>query len=278
MENARPIAATERSGVLVPANLARFRAEWLPRSDRVRDAVDTYWRAAWDLDPDQALQQRILEFPAVTLSIESGAVPAPLVVTAVQRRAWSRAITGSGDVFAIRLRPAGLAVVSDLLPARLGPVAALTPDVDARAHRLLHQVAAGSTPQERVALADAAIADLLQERPPSPDLLLANAAVDALAARIRTRTGRSLAAELGVSERSIQRALRATLGMGPKAVARRIRLQEVVRLLSGPEPDVAAVAARLGYADQSHLINDFRGVAGSTPGRYVEELRAHTGT
>jgi hypothetical protein len=37
----RPISPGERSGVLAPANLTRFAAEWLPRSEGVRDVVDT---------------------------------------------------------------------------------------------------------------------------------------------------------------------------------------------------------------------------------------------
>lgn len=81
-----------------------------------------------------------------------------------------------------------------------------------------------------------------------------------------------VAAELGTSERSLQRAMRTHLGRGPGEVARRARLQEVVRRLSTPDGDTARVAADLGYVDQAHLTNDFRAVAGVTPGAYVEAL------
>jgi proline iminopeptidase len=51
-----------------------------------------------------------------------------------------------------------------------------------------------------------------------------------------------------VSERTIQRALRVTLGRGPKWVSRRIRLQEVARALaSEATPDLAALTTELGY-------------------------------
>lgn len=83
-----------------------------------------------------------------------------------------------------------------------------------------------------------------------------------------------MAAELGTSERTLQRALRATLGLGPNDVARRIRLQEVVRRLSEPGANMTAIAAELGYVDQAHLINEFRAVSGTTPGRYVRMVQA----
>ncbi len=91
---------------------------------------------------------------------------------------------------------------------------------------------------------------------------------------MHTRTGPSLAARLGCSERTLQRALRDTLGQGPKWVTRWVRLQEATRLLSlQPAPPLAAVAHELGYADQAHLTNDFRDAVGLTPGAYLASLR-----
>ena len=66
--------------------------------------------------------------------------------------------------------------------------------------------------------------------------------------------------------------------MGPKAVARRIRLQEVVRRLSLPDADVSAIAAALDYTDQAHLIRDFKGVAGTTPGQYIRAMHSAGGS
>ena len=100
--------------MLHPRNVERFAATWLDPHPSVADVVDRYWHVAWNLPTGERIDQRIIDHPAVTLTIESGDVPAPLVVTGVQRGAWRRRITGSGSVFAIRLRPAGLEVVSDL--------------------------------------------------------------------------------------------------------------------------------------------------------------------
>lgn len=270
----RRISSDERTGVLQPENLARFQARWFAPSPGAAAVIDTYWSVRWELGAEESLSQRVLELPAVTLSVETGdGVPAPLMITPVQRRAWVRTISGSGRVFGIRLRPAGLRVVSDLRATDLGAPSPLTPALDVRAHSFLGTVARGRSDVERVELADAAVCALVTERRLSPEQSLANAVVDALTARVRTRAGATLAAEVGASERAVQRALRDTLGIGPKAAARRIRLQEASRLMSRPGACVAHVAAELGYADQAHLVNDFRSVSGLTPGQYIRQLR-----
>ncbi|MEO6200104.1 MAG: helix-turn-helix transcriptional regulator [Cryobacterium sp.] len=268
----RPIGASERAGVLQPQNLARFSAQWLEPATDVCGVVDTYWAVQWNLAPRESVSQRIIDYPAVTLSIEHGDVPASFIATAVRSKAWSREIGGRGSVFAIRLRPAGLAVLTDLDPSTLEPETELTPAVDPRAHQLLHAIAAHDGPESRARHADNLIRAYLDERPLSRAQRLANAAVAALAASPHVRSGRAVAEELGTSERTLQRVLRQTVGRGPNEIARRIRLQEVVQRLSAPGSLIATVAADLGYSDQAHLTNEFRSVAGVTPGGYLSEL------
>lgn len=270
----RKIDAAERSGVLFPSNLSRFSAEWVAPAGAVSDVVETYWSVNWSLPPGERVHQRIVDFPAITFSVEAGDVPAAFVVTTVRPRAWSRVIQGEGAVFAIRLRPAGLAVLSNLDPLQLAAEQEITSRVDGRLVELLRGIAAEPTTESRARAADERIRDALREHPISPVHGLANAAVRLLTASPQVRSGGAVAAELGTSERTLQRALRSTLGLGPNDVARRIRLQEVVRRLSEPSANMAGIAADLGYVDQAHLINEFRSVSGTTPGRYVRLVRA----
>ncbi|WP_255576679.1 helix-turn-helix domain-containing protein [Cryobacterium sp. 1639] len=270
----RRIDADERSGVLVPSNLARFSAEWVEPAAGLSDVVETYWSVNWRLPPGEQVNQRIVDFPAITFSIEAGDVPAAFVVTTVRPRAWSRVIQGAGSVFAIRLRPAGLAVLSDLDPLRLAAEQEISPQVDGRLFELLRGIAAEPTTELRARAADERVREALREHPPAPAQGLANAAVRLLTASPQVRSGGAVAAELGTSERTLQRALRCTLGLGPNDVARRIRLQEVVRRLSESSASMAGIAADLGYVDQADLINEFRAVSGTTPGRYVRMVQA----
>lgn len=266
----RPIADSERSGVLYPERLARYRAGWIDPDPAVSAVVDQYWQVSWALDEGERLDQPIIDLPAVTVTMEEGDVPAPLVVTGVQGRAWRRTIGGTGRVFAIRLRPAGLAVLSDLTPAQVADATVpLTAKLDARLHGRLGPITSCADPAERAQAMDAVIRHAITERAPSSTGLLANEVLDELRERIRHRTGASLAERFARSARTIQRACVETLGHGPKWLSRRIRLQEVARsLVLRPTEELAEIAADLGYTDQSHLTHDFRTATGITPDAY----------
>lgn len=274
-DGARPVDVTERSGVLFPERLVRYAAGWITPDSAVADVVDQYWHVTWALEPGERLDQPIIDLPAVTATVEDGDVPAPLVVTGVHRRAWRRTVHGSGTVFAVRLRPAGLTVLSDLTPRRIADATVvLDARLDPRLHALMREVAAGATPAERAAIANRAIARILADRGPAPSGLLANRVLDEVRWRIHRRTGQPLAERFGCSERTLQRACTEALGHGPKWLSRRIRLQEVaLALVSRPSDELGVIAADLGYTDQSHLTRDFRATTGLTPEAYRRAVR-----
>ena len=183
--------------------------------------------------------------------------------------------TRGGEVFALRLRPAGVMLLGAVSVASVAD--ATVPATDPLTLGLLRTIAEGTTNEQRVALADRALTAMLDTGPDS-ELLLANAALDLLSEGVRSRTVPDLARELGVSARTVQRALHRTLGQGPRWVARWVRLQEVARLISVDDvPDLAQSAATLGYVDQAHLTRDFRAAAGTTPGAYARSLRRLAG-
>jgi len=76
-----------------------------------------------------------------------------------------------------------------------------------------------------------------------------------------------LARAVAASPRNLTRLFHAWVGTSPKLFCRMVRFQYVLRhLASGGKPDWAALAAELGYADQSHLIRDFGHFAQVSPG------------
>jgi AraC-like DNA-binding protein len=82
---------------------------------------------------------------------------------------------------------------------------------------------------------------------------------------------RTLAAEVGVTERQLLRRCTDALGYGPKLLARILRFQRFLEALAAqPELSLAELAHALGYADQSHLAHDTAELAGTAP----SQLRA----
>lgn len=76
-----------------------------------------------------------------------------------------------------------------------------------------------------------------------------------------------LAAGLGLHVRSLERLFLDHLGMTPKRLSRLIRFRHLIdRLRFGSFHGLADLAQACGYADQSHMIRDFKELTGRLPG------------
>jgi AraC-like DNA-binding protein len=75
-----------------------------------------------------------------------------------------------------------------------------------------------------------------------------------------------LAARLGLSSRQLEREFRAGAGLSPKALARIIRFQNLLQLIGeGSLCEWALLALESGYADQPHMVREFREFSGQSP-------------
>ena len=94
-------------------------------------------------------------------------------------------------------------------------------------------------------------------------------AISAAAALLRDPAARAehVAERVGLSERQFRRRAHAAIGYGPKTLQRILRFQRFVRLIDAASepPDLASLAARTGYADQSHLTRECAVLSGLTP-------------
>jgi AraC-like DNA-binding protein len=80
----------------------------------------------------------------------------------------------------------------------------------------------------------------------------------------------ALAAELGCSRKHLAAQFHDQIGLGPKTAARLLRFDAALALLRRGRGG-ADVAARCGFADQAHLVNEFRAFAGTTPAAFARE-------
>jgi AraC-like DNA-binding protein len=173
----------------------------------------------------------------------------------------ARMAPGEGAV-GVRFRPGGapalLRVAADALLDLRAPAAEVWgPD----AERLEDAVARARRPGERREL----LLDWLGRRvprAPRPDPLVAAAIAGLHGAEPVT----ALADRLGVGQRHLRRRFTAEVGYGPKRFARVVRLQRALAIAgAGGTRGWSEVAYEAGYADQSHLVNDCRALAGVPP-------------
>jgi len=194
-----------------PADLAAF--------------VEFFWVVRWDLRGEQPHEQAILPHPNVNLAFES----AGAAVFGVDRKIFTRRLSGTGKALGVRFRPGGfrpfysapIFTLNDrVVPARgiFGPSADRTCEAVMAAASDVGQLAGACGIPER-------------------------------------RLQRLFADYVGVSPKWVMR--RARLH------------EAALRAESGGGVDWAALAADLGYADQAHLTRDFTATLGVPPAQYA---------
>lgn len=260
-----------RGAILRPQQAERaFRLRRLEPAADLRAFVSHYWLIDWDLPAP--FVQSVLPNPAANLVAEHD----QLSLSGVWTRRYDRHLEGRGSVYGINFRPAGF----HALRAVRGPMHALTdhsrdlaPDIGVDAPALHARL--------RDAEDDAARAEQLSAllRTLEPEAYPGMAQLDALVALAREDRDLVRAEQLAergdMTLRSLQRRLREHVGVGPKALIRRFRVQEAAaRLAEGERVDLAALALSLGYADQAHFSRDFKATVGASPRAYLVSLDA----
>ena len=174
-------------------------------------------------------------------------------------------LVGRGEVVRIAFRPA---MFQPLLRAPMASISErvfrvadlLGPKADAwaRAIRAEPDIAG------KLAIAEAFLAPLLL--PMDPEVVRFRDLVERMATDRTLLRVEDAAAIADLDVRALQRAFRTYVGVSPKWIIRRYRLHEAAEQLKARHaPALAALAASLGYADQSHFAREFKLVVGLTP-------------
>lgn len=237
-------------------------ARYAPRRESA-DLVQWFWVPRWDFPAGQVHRQELLPFPAANLTVE----PAGITVTGPSTAPTHRDLRGKGWALGVLLQPAGLAALgisarSILDSERAYPLAGVHAQVT-------RAMAAGHD-----AAAVAHVSDWLEQLPPpAPRALEANRLLRIVAQHAEITSTSALARAMHASPRTIQRLAEDHLGLTPREIIRRYRIQESAKQLREGAATVAEIAARLGYTDQAHLTHDFRRTLGYTPRRYRRSSR-----
>lgn len=257
-----------------------FTTARFPAGAELAPWVEHLWTVDWDLGDAPAVESTVISFPALHLTAEWGpagevrhgvAMPATLVHGAVSRVFRVR-LQGRGAVVGARFSAGGAfawtGVDAGTLRDRTVPAAGLVGPHLGDLHR-------GLADRPAAARAEAFRAALVEHRPAPGS---ADDELAALLLRMQQDVDlvrvEQLEAVAGCSVRTLQRRFRRHLGVSPKWVLARFRLQQAALALErDPDVDLADLAVRLGWYDQAHLTNDFRRMLGETPSAYAVRAR-----
>lgn len=225
----------------------------------LRPFVDRFWVRSGDGEPEP---RRILPDGCIDLLIDLNR-GAHAVAVGTMTRAITFDSPAPVRIVAVRFRPGGavpfLAVPADqltdrvipcvelglrwLAPARLEDFAAVDQAARALEQSLLNRLHAIRAPDDLIAHAVKTL--LLLPTCPSIE---------------------QLSRGLGWSRQHLRRRFMQQVGVGPKQLARVVRMQRAVDVLQRrPSDGIAGTAVALGYFDQAHLSRDLRDLAGVTP-------------
>ncbi len=264
----------ERAHLVDPADRS-FAIARYPVSPDLADLARRFWIPVWDVASGHRAPQRVLQYPVCLVVISHTyarfyGVASGISETVLEGRGWA---------VGLMLQPAAGYAASQ------APVRRLT-DRWVDLADVTGLPGAGLTAQVRAAMADdpegaeahttarcaieAALRPLL---PVDEEGLLVNAVVGHVEHTRDLLRVEELCARFDISERALQRLLARRIGLSPKWLIRRRRLQEAADRLRDEGPSLAGIAADLGYADQPHFTRDFRTATGLTPGEFAARFR-----
>ncbi|MDB5934294.1 MAG: AraC family transcriptional regulator [Massilia sp.] len=258
-------------GLVDPAGAARrIRLATYPPSAPLQTFVDYFWVVEWDMDGRPPEVQRVLPYPNAHLVFDKG----QSAIHGVVRGAFVRTVEGAGRVLGVRFKPGGLRPFIDRPLSRLADRTMAVDDVLKMAgaeaeQRVLSQPGDASM----VVAAEAMLVAVLPA--PDPRARLAALAVEAAAAANGPISVGALCAQAGIEERTLQRMFSNYVGVSPKWVIQRFRLQEATWRLARQAPvDLAGLAGQLGFFDQAHFTRNFTNLVGQSPLEYWKSQQA----
>ncbi len=167
----------------------------------------------------------------------------------------------------MRIAPLGAYTVLGPAVAEVGgTIVGLDDFLGGDARRLSERIQSATTWEERFRLLDAFVVDRCARGPePSPEV---REAWERLEQSGGTSTIREIARDVGWSHKHLITKFKQQVGVAPRLAARLLRLARVWRLID-TDQGWARIAAESGYADQSHLVREFRQFTGTTPSALI---------
>ncbi len=230
-----------------------------------------FWIPVWSVPPGQEAPQKVLQYPNSLIVIAQDYARFYGVVAGLS----TTTLTGDGWAVGVACAPAAGFLLTGRPMAEFTDRAVDVSEVLGDAGRVLTdrvRTAMDPDPPDPAAHATAidAFAEVLRPSlPVDEEGELVNRLVAFVESRSDVTRVAQVSEEFGLGERALQRLVHRRIGLTPKWLIQRRRLQEAAERLRTHGTALADVAAALGYADQPHFSRDFSAVTGMTPGEFA---------
>ncbi|WP_222193586.1 helix-turn-helix domain-containing protein [Modestobacter italicus] len=232
--------------------------------------LQRFWVPVWSVPPGCEAPQRVLQYPVSLLVVAADYARFYGVVSGLS----TTTLTGAGWAVGVMCAPAAGALIGGAMSGYTDRHVDVPDVLGAEGERLTARVRAAMAPDPHSpaahGVAVAAFGDALRPLlPVDDDGRLVNDVVAFVEGNREVVRVSQVCERFGLSERALQRLAQRRLGLTPKWLIQRRRLQEAAERLRGDPASVGEVAAVLGYADQAHLSRDFARVTGVSPGQFA---------
>ena len=195
------------------------------------------------------------------------------LVIGTMSRPFNFTTTGPVDLLGVRFRPGGLSGFFALEAAELTDARVDLANFWGQLAEEAWQRLGEATPVDRVGLLQEVLGARANGR------IHTDPFIRHCVARIEAARGglqiRDLQTSTGLSVRQLERKFARHLGISPKTFARVVRFKGVMAAADRPDPpDWVRLAGDFGFADQPHLVREFKAFSGLTPADYRNAANA----
>jgi AraC-like DNA-binding protein len=232
--------------------------------------VECFWTSTVPTPPRTSSFHRVLPDGCMDLLFDFTTVGSRRSsVIGTMTRALTVTTTGPVDLLGVRFRPGGLSAFLTLDAAELTDARVDLTSFWGQLAGELWQRLGEATAANRVWLLQEALASRANGR------IKVDTFIHHCVARIEAACGALRIGDLekttGLSTRQLERKFARHLGISPKTFSRVVRFKSVAAVTARSDPpDWVTLAGDFGYADQPHLVREFKAFSGLTPVEYLD--------
>ncbi|XDD54593.1 DUF6597 domain-containing transcriptional factor [Leptospira sp. WS4.C2] len=230
--------------------------------------IEHFWTVSWDLTGKEPYLAETLPYPSIHIVFEKGNSK----IFGVTKGRFSILLEGKGSVFGIKFRPGGFYPffqknISTLTNKTI-PISELT---KSEILPLENEIFQKEDEESRIKIIETWLENILPES--DPKIPLINSVIDKIKEDRSIQSVDQISKLFSINLRSLQRLFREYVGVSPKWVIQRFRIQEVAeRIEKEKSIHYAEMALELGYYDQAHFIKDFKNTIGLSPEEYLKTI------